>query len=123
MLTIPKESKRTRIPNERRELHIGEDGKRIPYVKDLIQIPVFSTNEAVKILEFGQKNRQSQSNNINANSSRSHAVYCMKIVSKETSSSDGCASKVSINQLSFCDLVGIECLSNAVAHCKKKQPV
>lgn len=69
LLTIPKENKLTSIPNERPKLHIEEDGKRIPYIK------VFSKDEHIKVLEYGQKNRQSHSNIINANSSRSHAVF------------------------------------------------
>lgn len=122
LLTIPNKNVRTTILNERPQLKIREDSNRIPYVEGLIQIPVFNTNEAIKVLKYGEKNLQKSCNSINSTSSRSHAVFCMKIVSKETSSIDGGASMVSINQLSFCDLAGIERLSktNAVGKVQKE---
>ncbi len=58
-------------------------------------------------MRYGEKNLQKSSNSINTNSSRSHAVFCLKIVSFETNKINK-NSTVTINQLSFCDLAGIE---------------
>lgn len=46
----------------------------------LIQVPVFNTYEAIKVLKYGEKSLQKASNSINLNSSRSHAIFCLKIV-------------------------------------------
>lgn len=67
-------------PGDRPGLKIREDANRIPYVEGLIYIPVFSTREAIKILKYGEKNLQKSSNNLNLTSSRSHAVFSMKLV-------------------------------------------
>lgn len=77
--------------NDRPSLKIREDSNRIPYVEGLIYIPVFDTREAIKILKYGEKNLQKSSNSLNLTSSRSHAVFNMKIVALTNST-------VSINQ-------------------------
>ncbi len=72
---------RTKKDEKRNALKIREDGNRTPYVEGLIQVPISNTYEAIKILKYGEKNLQKGSNTINMNSSRSHAVFCVKIVS------------------------------------------
>ncbi len=72
---------RARKDDKRNPLKIREDANRTPYVEGLIQVPVFNTYEAIRILKYGEKNLQKASNSINSNSSRSHAVFCIKIVS------------------------------------------
>jgi kinesin family protein 20 len=118
LLTLPNKTTRN---NERTPLKIREDGNRIPYVEGLVYIPVSNTRDAIKILKYGEKNLQKSSNSINTSSSRSHAVFCLKIVSFESSKICN-QSTVSINQLSFCDLAGIERLSktNAVGKTHKE---
>ena len=105
------------VGDGRASLKIRQDARGIPYVEGLVHVPVSSTREAIKVLKFGEKNLQKSNNSINAASSRSHAVFCLKIVSFEAnrgattlSSSTAC-----INQLSFCDLAGIERLSKTHA--------
>ena len=71
----------TQAGGERPQLKIREDSNRIPYVENLTHIPVCNTREAIRILKYGEKNLQKSNNSINANSSRSHAVFCLKIVS------------------------------------------
>ena len=82
LLAVPiKNARATLANNERPQLKIREDTNRIPYVEGLTHVPVFNTKEAIRVLKFGEKNLQKSSNSINANSSRSHAVFCLKIVS------------------------------------------
>ena len=69
---------------DRPNLKIREDANKVPYVEGLTYIPIKSTAEAIKILKYGEKNLQKASNSINMNSSRSHAVFCLKIVSLES---------------------------------------
>lgn len=118
LLTLPNKITRN---NERTPLKIREDANRIPYVEGLVYIPVSTTRDAIKILKYGEKNLQKSSNSINTSSSRSHAVFCLKIVSFESNKICN-QSTVSINQLSFCDLAGIERLSktNAVGKTHKE---
>jgi hypothetical protein len=65
---------------ERPTLIIREDINKTPYVAGLVQIHISNTDEAIEIREYGQKNLQKASYNINTNSSRSHAVFSLKIV-------------------------------------------
>ena len=81
LLTMPvkKDAKRA-------VLKIREDPKsHVPYVEGLIHIPVFNTSETLKILKFGERNLQKSSNSVNQSSSRSHAIFTMKLVSIEDS--------------------------------------
>jgi len=71
----------------------------------LTYIPISNTQEAIKILKYGEKNLQKASNTINLNSSRSHGIFCLKIVALEDVQNKKIAT---VNQLSFCDLAGLE---------------
>ena len=85
--------------NDRPQLKIREDNNKVPYVENLTHIPISSTMEAIKVLKYGEKNLQKASNSINLNSSRSHAVFCLKIVSlEEKSPTDRSQCIASINQ-------------------------
>jgi hypothetical protein len=97
----PKNMRATLANNERPQLKIREDLNRIPYVEGITYVPVFNTREAIRILKHGEKNLQKSSNSINTNSSRSHAVFCLKIVSIEhvtQASNNKSHLSVSINQ-------------------------
>lgn len=96
------------LGNDRPQLKIREDANKVPYVEGLSYIPISNTLEAIKVLRYGEKNLQKSSNSINTNSSRSHAVFCLKVVSLEENSINKSNFTASINQLSFCDLAGLE---------------
>ena len=82
LLAVPiKNARATLANNERPQLKIREDTNRIPYVEGLTHVPVFNTKEAIRVLKFGEKNLQKSSISIKANSSKSHAVFCLKIFS------------------------------------------
>jgi hypothetical protein len=83
------------------QVKLRDEGK-LPYVEGLVQIPLFNTQEAMKVLEYGQKNLKRWSNNINTNSSRSHSVLSLKIIRREANE------KISLSQMSLCDLAGEE---------------
>jgi hypothetical protein len=96
LLTVPTKSRAT-MAGERPALKIREDMNRVPYVEGLNHIPVFTTNEAIKVLKYGEKNLQKSSNSINTASSRSHAIFCLKLVSIEKNTMNSGAT-VCINQ-------------------------
>lgn len=94
LLTLPRKANN----GERPALKIREDINRVPYVEGLVHIPVFNTNEAIKVLKYGEKNLQKSSNSINQSSSRSHAIFCLKLVCIENSTIKNGSSIVQINQ-------------------------
>lgn len=85
LLTLP--ASRTggtfRPVENRPALKIREDTNRVPYVEGLMHVPIFNTIEAIKILKYGEKNLQKSSNSINMSSSRSHAIFNLKLVAIE----------------------------------------
>ena len=98
-LKSSKNFRATAIGGDRPQLKIREDNNKVPYVENLTYIPITNTREAIKVLKYGEKNLQKSSNSINLNSSRSHAVFCLKVVSlEETSSTDKSQYTASINQ-------------------------
>lgn len=97
LLTLPNKSRATLGINERPQLKIREDMNRVPYVEGLNHIPVFNTKEAIKVLKYGEKNLQKSSNSINTTSSRSHAIFCLKLVTIENNTMNS-GSTVYINQ-------------------------
>jgi hypothetical protein len=88
---------------------IREDKNKVPFVDGVNHVPVFSSDEAIRIFKYGEKRLHKSRTSINESSSRSHAVFCLKFVAIErdvTGVSDH--SIFTINQLSFCDLAGNE---------------
>jgi hypothetical protein len=101
LLTVPNKSLQRNtllMHSDRPALKIREDMNRIPYVEGLVHIPVFNTREAIKVLKYGEKNLQKSSNSVNQASSRSHAIFCLKLVSIENSAIKSGSSTVQINQ-------------------------
>lgn len=96
LLTLPTNRSVFRVEN-RTSLKIREDGNRVPYVEGLLQVPIFNTLEAIKILKYGERNLQKSSNSINMSSSRSHAIFNLKLVAIEKHSVG--SSTASISQL------------------------
>ena len=64
-------------------LRIREDPSEGYFVAGLKQISVHNTLEALKVLEFGEKQRSYRATNIHEHSSRSHSVLRILIESKE----------------------------------------
>lgn len=86
------------LGGDRPQLKVREDSNKVPYVEGLTYIPIANTKEAIRILKYGEKNLQKSSNSINMNSSRSHAVFCLKVVSLEEQDNDNKNCIASINQ-------------------------
>lgn len=83
LLTLPASRTGTFRVETRPALKIREDANRVPYVEGLAHVPIFNTIEAIKILKYGERNLQKSSNSINMSSSRSHAIFNLKLVAIE----------------------------------------
>jgi hypothetical protein len=63
-------------------------------------LPIDNTQEAIQILKYGESNLHKASNSVNLNSSRSHKIFCIKIVALSKTAT--------VTQLSFCDVNIVE---------------
>ncbi|XP_068128913.1 kinesin-like protein KIF20A [Hyperolius riggenbachi] len=96
-------------PNRKRStLRLCEDRNGSPYVKDLNWINVHSADEAWKVLRVGRKNQSFASTHLNQNSSRSHSIFCIRILHLQGKHD----MTPKISELSFCDLAGSERCKN-----------
>ncbi|XP_057680655.1 kinesin-like protein KIF20A isoform X2 [Corythoichthys intestinalis] len=87
---------------KRAALRVCDDGAGNAYVKDLRWINVLSLSEASKLLQYGNKNRSAAATKINQSSSRSHAIFTMKLLKVESNAVKW------ISEFSLCDLAGSE---------------
>lgn len=83
-------------------LRVCDDGAGNAYVKDLRWINIMNLSEAIKILQYGNKNRSAAATKMNQSSSRSHSIFTMKLLKIESDAVK------SISEFSLCDLAGSE---------------
>ncbi|XP_065676955.1 kinesin-like protein KIF20B isoform X2 [Hydra vulgaris] len=87
---------------KRTALKLGDDKNGNPYVKDLREVCVNSSDEAYKLLRLGQQNRRMAATKLNQSSSRSHSIFSiklLKIVDEQVSR---------MSRISIVDLAGSE---------------
>lgn len=91
-------------------LKLGQDTRKIPYIKDLREIYITSSEEAAKVLSIGRNNLHIAATKLNQHSSRSHSIFTLKLVCVPKVSSDNkrFLKKAIVSTLSFCDLAGAE---------------
>ncbi|CAL7933272.1 unnamed protein product [Xylocopa violacea] len=91
---------------------IREDGNRNMYVHGCTEIEVKSSKEAFEVFQRGQYKRHIAYTNLNAESSRSHSVFTIRLVQapldKEGEQVVQDKRVISISQLSLVDLAGSE---------------
>ncbi|KAG8442041.1 hypothetical protein GDO86_011001 [Hymenochirus boettgeri] len=94
------------LKNQKRpNLKISDDQTGVSYVKDLKWINITSTEEACKILQFGNKNRSLASTRMNQQSSRSHSIFTIRLLKL---SADNDPRVLAVSEMSLCDLAGSE---------------
>ncbi|XP_052772125.1 kinesin-like protein KIF15 isoform X2 [Mya arenaria] len=86
-------------------LHLRESLKTGVYVSGLSEQVVSSAGEAYEVLQSSWQNRKVASTSMNRESSRSHAVFCLQIESKER---NGSVENIKTSQLNLVDLAGSE---------------
>ena len=59
------------------EVRMGKDGGT--FVENIIEVAVKSVDEVVELMNTGEGNRKTASNNVNEHSSRSHLVFIVKV--------------------------------------------
>lgn len=96
-----------------KKLKLCEDVKKGVVCQNLEEITVLTVNDIFDILHRGIQQRQTAETLCNKNSSRSHSIFTMKIMIKE-SSPDG-EEVVRHGQLNLVDLAGSECIGRSGA--------
>lgn len=91
---------------------IREDGNRNMYIHGVTEIEVKSSEEALKVFLRGQKKRRVAHTALNAESSRSHSVFTIRLVQAPLDSQGEQVVQdkrvVCVSQLSLVDLAGTE---------------
>ncbi|XP_020658871.3 kinesin-like protein KIF20B [Pogona vitticeps] len=89
---------------KRKMLRLAQDVNGCSYVKDLQWIQVSNSKEAFKLMRLGLKHQSSASTKLNANSSRSHSIFNVKMLKIDSEVSR----VMRVNELFLCDLAGSE---------------
>ncbi|XP_054288088.1 kinesin-like protein KIF23 isoform X1 [Macrosteles quadrilineatus] len=91
---------------------VREDGAKNMYVHGVTEVEVKSTDDAFEVFNKGLRRRRMAHNTLNAESSRSHSVFTVRVVQAPL---DACGEtvmqdkrRISVSQLSFVDLAGSE---------------
>ena len=59
---------------------LKEDSRGVMYIKDMAEIEVKSTEEAIELMHRAQKRRVVAYTDLNSESSRSHSIFTIRIV-------------------------------------------
>ena len=87
-------------------LDLREDPEKGIVVSNITEISVTNSNEMLKILKRGNRNRTQESTGANETSSRSHAILQVSIEYKEKNT--GIDYQIKFSKLSLIDLAGSE---------------
>ncbi|KAI6660929.1 Kinesin-like protein KIF23 [Oopsacas minuta] len=106
---IQVEGGKVRAPQSKQ---LREDAKHNMYVSGGVEVEVRSTKDTFALIEKGQKNRRMAETQLNHNSSRSHAIFNLRIVQAPLDPSGEEVfldnDKVNVSTLSLVDLAGSE---------------
>ncbi|XP_026566329.1 kinesin-like protein KIF20B [Pseudonaja textilis] len=89
---------------KRKMLRLALDIKEYSYVKDLQWIQVSNSKEAYKLMKVGLRHQSYGSTKLNANSSRSHSIFTVKMLKIDSET----MRVLQVNELFLCDLAGSE---------------
>ncbi|XP_029141272.1 kinesin-like protein KIF20B [Protobothrops mucrosquamatus] len=94
------------ISNDKRRkmLRLAQDIKGYSYVKDLQWVQVSNSKEAFKLVKLGLRHQSYASTKLNANSSRSHSIFTVKMLKIDSETTR----VMQVNELFLCDLAGSE---------------
>ncbi|XP_032088243.1 kinesin-like protein KIF20B [Thamnophis elegans] len=88
----------------RKMLRLAQDIKGYSYVKDLQWVHVSNSQEAYKLMKVGLRHQSYASTKLNANSSRSHSIFTVKMLKIDSETTR----VMKVNELFLCDLAGSE---------------
>lgn len=91
------------------------------YVQDLREVPVTSSQQLLQLLKAGSKLRRTSKTDMNNLSSRSHAIFCLKIIQRKVRLSSNLEQDVSeiVSKIHLVDLAGSECVKTSNAELKE----
>ncbi|CAB4017681.1 kinesin KIF17, partial [Paramuricea clavata] len=92
--------------NHKSRLELKEHPDMGVYVKDLTMIPVHDVKDCEKVMGMGNKNRSVGSTLMNADSSRSHSIFTIKLEMEDTDSNG--EEHIRAGKLNLVDLAGSE---------------
>ncbi|XP_039191907.1 kinesin-like protein KIF20B isoform X2 [Crotalus tigris] len=92
------------IDKRRKMLRLAQDIKGYSYVKDLQWVQVSNSKEAYKLVKLGLRHQSYASTKLNANSSRSHSIFTVKMLKIDSETTR----VMQVNELFLCDLAGSE---------------
>ncbi|KAL7990462.1 hypothetical protein Chor_013892 [Crotalus horridus] len=92
------------IDKRRKMLRLAQDIKGYSYVKDLQWVQVSNSKEAYKLVKLGLRHQSYASTKLNANSSRSHSIFTVKMLKIDSET----MRVMQVNELFLCDLAGSE---------------
>ena len=99
-------------PNSKESKNLKEDSKGCMYIKDVAEIEVKSTEEALDLMQRAQKRRVVAYTDLNAESSRSHSIFTIRVVQvaqqQQQDAATSSKNAVHVSQLSLVDLAGSE---------------
>jgi len=93
---------------EAQDLQVRESAKMGVYVENLRELPCKTINEVLEVLAYGESNRTVSETAMNSVSSRSHSVFCIKLIQKFPDQT-----VKSISRLFMADLAGSERVSRS----------
>jgi len=94
-------------PSNKENLRVREHPVLGPYVEDLSKLVVTSHEEILKVMDEGNKSRTVASTKMNEVSSRSHAVFTIKLTQKYINKKTNVTTQKE-SRISFVDLAGSE---------------
>ncbi|SPR01160.1 Kinesin-like protein [Plasmodiophora brassicae] len=95
------------------DLRIFEDSVKGVFVSNLEEVLVVDPNDIFKVLTRSWDRRRTAETKMNANSSRSHTIFTVKVHTKETTV-DG-EEIIKVGKLNLVDLAGSECIGKSEA--------
>uniref|UniRef100_H3G7K4 Kinesin-like protein n=1 Tax=Phytophthora ramorum TaxID=164328 RepID=H3G7K4_PHYRM len=104
-----------RVHRRSEPLQLRENKKNGVWVQGLTEVRVANRLEAMEQMRLGSLQRITASTQMNERSSRSHAVYTVKIVQRVSEKKSDTSDAVIVSKLTFVDLAGSERLKKTLA--------
>eukprot|EP00286_Rhodomonas_abbreviata_P022937 CAMPEP_0181314302 /NCGR_PEP_ID=MMETSP1101-20121128/14740_1 /TAXON_ID=46948 /ORGANISM="Rhodomonas abbreviata, Strain Caron Lab Isolate" /LENGTH=416 /DNA_ID=CAMNT_0023421375 /DNA_START=97 /DNA_END=1344 /DNA_ORIENTATION=+ len=101
--------------NARKPLPVRESADGEVDIADSVQLAVHSTDAVLKALQLGSQNRATASTDMNLHSSRSHAIFILRIEQRKKSGKSDRGFTKLVGRVNMVDLAGSEDISRSNA--------
>ncbi|ORX38250.1 putative microtubule motor [Kockovaella imperatae] len=103
------------VPGSNSQLKIYEDGKKGTMVQGAEEVGLQNLSHALKVLKKGCQRRQTAETKMNTESSRSHTIFTVTVMVKETGSGAHSEDTLRIGKFNLVDLAGSEAIGRSGA--------